>query len=203
MPVTAIVPLKALMLSKQRLAPDLSAGERRALMRQLFAGVLRACRDADTVGQVIAVVGDDEGFNLARAIGITALREPGGGLNAAIDFATAQLPPGTTSLVIVADLPDVTVADVDAVVAAGRHDPGVVVAATHDGGTGALLRQPAAIIPPAFGAASAAAHLTAARRAGVRAALIRLPGLAHDIDAVADLSGYAVTTTTGAHARDL
>jgi 2-phospho-L-lactate guanylyltransferase len=186
--VTAIVPLKALAYSKQRLAPHLSAAERSALMRRLFAGVLHACRAADAVDQVIAVVGDDTGLGLARDAGVVALRERGAGLNAAIAFATTHVRAGNGSLVVVADLPDVGAADLDAVVAAGANQLCVLVAATDDGGTGALLRRPAAVIPPAFGQRSAAAHLTAAQRAGVRAVRLSLPGFARDIDAAADLS---------------
>jgi 2-phospho-L-lactate guanylyltransferase len=73
----------------------------------------------------------------------------------------------------------------------------VLVAPTHDGGTGALLRRPADVIAPAFGVASAAAHLRAARQAGVRAGLIWRPGLARDIDHPADLDRYAGTVADG------
>lgn len=191
MSVTAIVPLKALDHSKQRLAGRLSATERRALMRALFQHVLETCVAADGIDAVLAIVGDDTGLDLARRLSVPAVRELGEDLNSAVRQATAQLSPESTSLVVVADLPALTTDDVEAIIAAGQHTPGVLVAPTHDGGTGALLRRPAAVIAPAFGAGSAAAHLDAAREAGVRAGVIMRPGLAYDVDRPVDLDRYA------------
>lgn len=189
--VTAIVPLKALDHSKQRLAGRLSATERRALMRALFLHVLATCVAAEAIDTTLAIVGDDTGLALARRLSVPAVRDMGEDLNSALRQATAQLPPESTSLVVVADLPELTTDDLDAIVAAGQHTPNVLVAPTHDGGTGALLRRPAAVIAPAFGVGSAAAHLDAAREAGVRAGVIMRPGLAYDVDRPADLDRYA------------
>lgn len=192
MSVTAIVPLKALDHSKQRLAGRLSAVERRALMRTLFVHVLETCIAAEAIDETLAIVGDDDGVALAQHLSVTAVRDPGEDLNSALRHATAQLPPASTSLVIVADLPRVTADDLDAIVVAGQHTPSVVIVApTHDGGTGALLRRPAAVITPTFGVRSAAAHLDAARMAGARAGVIIRPGLAYDVDRPADLDRYA------------
>lgn len=187
--VTAIVPLKALDHSKQRLSGRLSAPQRRALMRDLFLHVLDTCVAAASIDQTLAVVGDDAGLALARQRSVPALLDRGD-LNSALRHATERLAAGSTSLVVVADLPEVGVEDLDAVVAAGLPGPGVLVAPTHDGGTGALLRHPAAVVPPAFGRASAAGHLAAARAAGVRAGVIVRPGLAHDVDRPTDLDRY-------------
>lgn len=186
MSVTAIVPLKALHRSKQRLATHLAADERQALMADLFAHVVRVCSDTPAVTSVCAVVGDDAGATLARAAGASVLRETTGGLNAALREATDRVT-DAAALVVVADLPHLAVADLASVVTAGHDGPCVVVARTHDGGTGALLRQPPDVIAPAFGASSAAAHLTAAQHEGVRAVLVSSPGLAHDVDRPADL----------------
>jgi 2-phospho-L-lactate guanylyltransferase len=193
--VTAIVPLKALDRSKQRLSGQLSVRQRRALMRDLFLHVVHTCTSAPSIDHTLAVVGDDEGLRLARQRGVTAVRDPGDGLNSALRHATARLPADGTSLIVVADLPEVTVDDLDAIVAAGGTVPAVIVAPTRDGGTGALLRHPAAVVPPAFGGMSAAAHLDAAQAAGVRTGVIVRPGLAHDVDRPADLDRYAGLVT--------
>lgn len=184
--MTAIIPLKALDHSKQRLAPRLATDERRALMATLFSHVARVCSDSPAIASVLAVVGDDAGAALARDVGIASIRERDGGLNAAVRQATAEVT-DDASLVVVADLPRLTASDLERIVAAGASGPCVVVARTHDGGTGALLRRPPGVIAPAFGSASAAAHLTAAHSAGVRAALLTTGGLAHDVDRPADL----------------
>ncbi|MBW3605951.1 MAG: 2-phospho-L-lactate guanylyltransferase [Actinobacteria bacterium] len=184
--MTAIIPLKALDHSKQRLAPRLAADERRALMATLFTHVARVCADSPAIASIVAVVGDDAGAALARDVGVASMRERGGGLNAALRQATTEVD-DDASLIVVADLPRLTGTDLDRMVGAGGPVPCVVVAPTQDGGTGALLRRPPDVIAPAFGPASAAAHLTAARSAGVRAALLATAGLAHDVDRPADL----------------
>ncbi|CAN5815794.1 hypothetical protein BH23ACT10_BH23ACT10_00420 [soil metagenome] len=186
MSITAIIPLKALHRSKQRLAAHLAADERQALIADLFTRVVRVCSDTPAVTSVCAVVGDDAGATLARDAGAAVVRETTGGLNAAVREATDRVA-GDAALVVVADLPRLTVSDLTSVTAAGRRGPCVVVARTHDGGTGALLRQPPGVIAPAFGGSSAAAHLTAAQRAGVRAILVSSAGLAHDVDRPGDL----------------
>ncbi len=158
-------------------------------MADLFTHVLRTCADTPEISSVLAVVGDAAGEALARDVGLPSMREPGGGLNAALRHGTAHAG-GDASLVVVADLPQLSVTDLRAVVAAAGTHPCVVVAATHDGGTAALLRRPRAVIPPAFGTASAWAHLDAAQRAGLRAVLLSSPGLTHDLDRPGDLDRY-------------
>jgi 2-phospho-L-lactate guanylyltransferase len=188
--ITAIVPLKALRRSKQRLAGHLDRDERAALMARLFTHVIGVCTATPTITAVCAVVGDEHGAALARQAGVAWLREPTAELNAAVSHATDRVS-SDASLVVVADLPQLTVTDLDRVVAAGTVGPAVVVARTHDGGTGALLRRPADVIETAFGPASAAAHLAAGQRAGVRTALLSTPGLVHDVDRAGDLDRYA------------
>jgi 2-phospho-L-lactate guanylyltransferase len=183
--ISAILPLKALDRSKQRLAGRLDADERRSLMVRLFSHVAGVCAATPGVDRVCAVVGDEAGARLARAVGVAWVDEPAPDLNAAVAHATAWVG-GDASLVVVADLPRLRVDDLTFVLECG-HGPGVVVAATQDGGTGALLRWPGAAIAPAFGPRSAAAHLGAARQAGLRAALVSTPGLRHDVDRPDDL----------------
>lgn len=190
MSITAVIPLKPLVRAKQRLADRYSVDERRTLMTRLFGHVARVCAATPGVARVRAVVGDEVGAQLAREADVEVVLEPPGGLNRAVAHATADLD-AAASLVVVADLPGLTVEDLTRVVEAGTHEPSVVVAATRDGGTGALLRRPTAVIATAYGAGSAAAHLAAAAGAGVRAVLLSSPGLAHDVDRPDDVDRYA------------
>lgn len=197
--VTAIVPLKAFASSKRRLAEHLTAAERGTLVRELFGGVVDSCLQAPGIDSVLAVVGDDQGAALARAAGASAIADPGGGLNAAVSYATS-LVTTEAALVVVADLPLIGAHDVSQLVHASGGEPVVLVAPTHDGGTGGLLRRPADVVAPRYGGPSAAAHLDAARAAGVRAGLIAIPGMAHDVDRPDDFDRYARTSrrTAGA-----
>lgn len=177
----AVVPLKALDQAKSRLAGHLGERRRRELTSWMFLRVVAACR-ASGVRGILVVAGDEAAGGLARQMGVEVVVEATPGLDAAMaaaDRATAGAP---ASLVVAADLPLARGTDLDAVCRAGEHGPCVAVAPTRDGGTGALLRRPPDVITPAYGPDSAAAHLQAAARAGVRAVRVDVASLAWDID---------------------
>jgi 2-phospho-L-lactate guanylyltransferase (CobY/MobA/RfbA family) len=74
------------------------------------------------------------------------------------------------------------------VCAAGAYSPAVVVVATQDGGTGALLRRPSRVINTAFGqSGSASGHLRLAAAVGIRPVKLDVPNLAFDVDTPSDL----------------
>jgi 2-phospho-L-lactate/phosphoenolpyruvate guanylyltransferase len=181
------VPLKALDAAKQRLAATLSPEARRELAAWMFGRVAAACRGATAVGRVLAVAGDAAAAHVAAAHGVEVLLERRPGLDHALATADAACAPAAATIVVAADLPLVEPEDVDAVCAAGSVAPIVVVAPTHDGGTGALLRRPPGIIAPAYGPGSAARHLALARAAGSAACSLRRRALALDIDDAAGL----------------
>ena len=95
MSISAILPLKALDRSKQRLAARLDAGERQALMARLFTHVARVCAATPGIDRVCAVVGDATGAGLARSAGIEWVAEPTPDLDRALRLAerAAQLLP--------------------------------------------------------------------------------------------------------------
>lgn len=222
-PVTAVIPLKSLAMAKRRLAAELDAATRRELVAWMFERVLRACERARCVQDVLVVAGDEEAAAVARAAGGVALVEPHPGLARALakaDVATAGRP---ATLVVAADLPLATAEDIDAVCAAAdrlssswrsprdrptRTDenrlrwrsgdsqvgPSVIVAATRDGGTAALLRRPPTVIATAYGPGSADAHVALAAAAGVPVLRLDLPRLALDVD-----TPDALREVTGQH----
>lgn len=186
--VTAIVPLKALGAAKGRLAGPLSPARRRELTSAMFTHVVRSCLATPAIAEVLVVAGDAEAAALAGVAApdeprLRALVEPRPGLPTALATADAVLSTAAATLVVVADVPLVRVADLSAVCAAGRSG-GVVVVPSADGGTSALLRRPGAVVPTAFGVGSAAAHLSAGRAAGVVCRRLALPNLSLDVDTV-------------------
>lgn len=198
--ITAIVPLKALDKAKGRLAGDLDASSRRALVAWMFGRVMAACHEAALVTRVLVVAGDRAGAGLAAEHDAQIVVEPRPGLQRAL--ATAEAVASRTrrpaaTLVVAADLPLALGADLDRVCAAGGESggassphpcgPAVVVAPTRDGGTGALYRRPPAVIGTRYGPGSAAAHLRLAAAAGVNAVLTQVPGLALDVDTAGQL----------------
>lgn len=186
--LVAVVPLKAGPTAKSRLAASLSPAGRLEALWRTFRRVTAAAAAAPSVGHVLVVVGDDRARVWSAGLGLETLEEPsdGIGLTDAVAAADAWLG-AVPTLVLPADLPLVEPEDLEAVVAALPQGPGVVVAPTTDGGTGALLRAPGGIIPPCYGPGSARAHLDAAAALGVAAVSLDLPGLALDLDRPEDL----------------
>ena len=187
----AVVPVKTLADAKGRLA---ARWTRRAGPRSwpsCCGGCWRRARRPRRVTDVLVIAGDRRAAALAQdAEDVAVLVEPSAGLEPALRWADRTARHHPASLVVPADLPLVTAADLDAVVT-GQARPVVVVAPTGDGGTGALLRRPADVVPPAFGPDSARAHLRLAARQAVRGVLLPRPGLALDIDTPEDLRAWA------------
>lgn len=183
--LVCVVPLRSPGDGKSRLSPGLDRGARADLAAAMVADVVAALRGA-AVDRVVVAASDAAAAAVAAALDVDVLLDPpgAGGLDAAIAHASAVLAPDGDLLVVQADLPALTAADVDAVVTTAAA---VVIAPTRDGGTGALLRRPAACIPTAFGADSAAAHRDLARAAGLEPTVLELPGFATDVDVWADL----------------
>ncbi len=163
---TALIPVRIAPTAKQRLAHVLPPQARAELMRRLFdrvAGVLSAA------GLEVVSLMDD------------------GGLNAVVRDGLRRI--GVPALVVHADLPLLSVADVDAVLA---EDADVVIARAFDGGTnGLLLRN--GLIEPAYGVLSAHEHAARARAAGMSCRVIDVPGFARDIDDPASLTRYGAS----------
>jgi len=145
----------------------------------------RTVRAAVDAGTYVTIVTPDpavrrwaEGFD-TRWIG-----EPTpGGLNAAA-AAGVSAAAGTPWLVIHADLPAITPADV--IAAAGLAVTGTVLAPSHDGGT-SLIGGVVSSFPFAYGPGSFLRHLAAVDG---RATVLVRPGLALDLDAPRDLATF-------------
>jgi 2-phospho-L-lactate guanylyltransferase len=90
-------------------------------------------------------------------------------------------------LVLPADLPLITPADIARLAGALGPAPAAVLAPARDGGTNALLAAPPAALPFLFGPGSLSDHLAAARARGVAARLVYAPGLELDVDQPDDL----------------
>jgi 2-phospho-L-lactate guanylyltransferase len=191
----AVVPVKRFEQAKQRLAGCCDAALRRVLARAMLEDVLDALAAAPGLGGVLVVTGDAEAALLARRRGMDVLDEPRpGGLNAAVGAAAQRLQAARCDamLVVPADAPGVTPAEIERLVASRGVRRGVTLAPSHDfGGTNALLLDPPDAIPPAFGADSFRRHLLGARAAGLSPHVLELTGLGLDLDHPRDLMRYA------------
>jgi 2-phospho-L-lactate guanylyltransferase len=190
----ALIPVKELSHAKARLAPALDSAARRELAGALFRDVLAAALGCSELDGVIAVTRDAGLLSIARASGAEGLPEAGSlneALTSAADHAARRS--AARLVVLAADLPLATDGEIAAVISA---DADVALVPSGDGGTNALALAPGAI-RFLFGPQSAQRHLDAARAAGLRGALLHLPGLALDIDMPADIERLCAVIDAG------
>ena len=187
----ALIPVKTFARSKQRLAPLLSPDERTALAVAMFRDVLAAASAARGVERVCVVTLDGEALRLAAAAGATGLPESEQrSESASVDWGAARCAAlGARSVLILpADLPLLTPADVEAVLAAAGEGPGVVLVPSADElGSNAILRTPPEAIPSRFGHGSFERHQREAAERGLPCRVLRLPRVALDVDEVEHL----------------
>lgn len=187
----AIVPFKSLRQGKSRLNGALTAEERATLSRELLTRTLELLLAAEPVRQTVLVSRDEEALALARRLGAGAVEEMlPRDLNRALAQATRYVAAQGASAVLIlpADLPLLSEAEIQAVCACANKPPAVVLSPDRrQDGTNALLVSPPGLIEYSFGTASYGRHLERARQAGARLAVCDLPGLALDIDLPEDL----------------
>ena len=159
----AVVPVKLFARTKRRLMPLLARHERGALARAMLADVLSALARARCLAGIIVVTGDADAAAMARAAGALVLIDAeNAGTTAAVTKAAAYLAAAGNDgmLVIPADVPLLTPADIETIVTAHRAAPSVtLVPASFDGGTNALAYSP----PGAVRLSSPARALSRAR----------------------------------------
>jgi 2-phospho-L-lactate guanylyltransferase len=184
------VPVKDLVNAKQRLIPFLSPSERGDLARAMLEDVLDALARAQ-VGLVLVVTRDPAVEALARRHGADTLGEEANrGHTEAVAHAqrTALARGARRFLTIPGDVPCVTPGELAALTDTPLEAPGAVFVPSLSGfGTNAVLLAPPDSMTLKFGEPSFDNHLVAARAAGLRPLVRRLPGLGLDIDAPEDL----------------
>jgi 2-phospho-L-lactate guanylyltransferase len=188
----ALVPIKPRCLCKSRLAGVLDEQQRLALVRSMLARVLEALGRCRCIGPIALVSAERDTVPPQ----IRLLHDAGAGLNAALHSARrTALSLGARAIVVLpADLPQVTSADIEALVYEGRESGFALAPDEADAGTNALYCSAAvldgAATAPAFrfGADSRRCHQLEARRVGLTPRLVRRPGLAFDVDTPQDLA---------------
>jgi 2-phospho-L-lactate guanylyltransferase len=185
-----VTPIKAPDACKTRLRPALGDAARRDLVARMLRHVVGAARATPGVDQVLLLGPSRHGLTPDTPL----IDDPGGGLNAALAAALAAAGrAGVDRLVIVAaDLPRVTEADLRALVAV---EAGAAVIAPDRAGTGTnALSLP---LPQArgfgfhYGPGSFTRHGAEAARLGIELRVVRSETLGLDIDEPQDLGALA------------
>ena len=187
----AAVPVKDLANAKQRLTAVLTAAERADLARAMLDDVLGALCAAPLDG-VQVVTRDPEVIARVQRAGCTVITEESnrGHSQAVARAQTEAMRAGVDAfLTIPGDVPCVTPEEVETVIAAaaGAGRRAVFVPSASGHGTNAALLRPPDLMVLKFGEPSFANHLVAARHHDVEPGVLRLPGLALDIDGPEDL----------------
>jgi 2-phospho-L-lactate/phosphoenolpyruvate guanylyltransferase len=195
MDLWAVVPVKEMDRAKERLSPLLTPGLRRALMRAMLEDVLAALAALADLAGLILVTVDSEAAGLARRYGArlveSGARDGHSGAVAAAARLLAQ-EGHAGMLTLPGDVPLVTPAEIEALIAAHRPAPAFTIAPSRDQrGSNAVLCSPPEAVPLRFGEDSFFPHLRAAEARGICPTVKYLPGLALDIDTPADLAAFA------------
>jgi 2-phospho-L-lactate guanylyltransferase len=191
----AIIPVKETTDAKRRLAPILSAPLRRALALAMLEDVLDAVAGVEGLGGGILVTVDRQAEALARRYGMMTIADGAhdghtGAVNAGARHLAAQS--HRTVLTLPGDLPLVTSSEIRQLIAAHGPAPAFTIAPAHDElGSNAILMSPPQAVPLRFGENSFYPHLAASRAAGIEPCVVRLPGIAFDIDNPRDLDHFS------------
>jgi 2-phospho-L-lactate guanylyltransferase len=188
---TVIIPAKSFARAKSRLHPVLDAPGRASFARSLFEHALDAVAACPRVQRVLVVTDGDDVEALAAARGLDCVRDRGEPpLSLAVDLALAHARARgpCRALVLMADLPRLTAADVTALVAGLDHGSVVTGPDVLRRGTNALGLAAGVSLPTAFGRIdSFRDHLAIAAERDLRVYVHESAGVAFDVDTPADL----------------
>ncbi len=195
MDLWAVVPVKERDRAKERLAPLLPPEMRQALALAMLEDVLAALTAAAGLAGLLVVTVDPAASRVARHYGARLVEDGArdghtGAVTAAARLLAAEGRAGM--LTVPGDIPLVTPDEIARLIAAHRPAPSFTIVPSHDdGGSNAILLSPPDAVPLRFGVDSFFPHLRAAEAQGIRPTVLRLPGIALDIDNPEDLAAFA------------
>ncbi len=194
--IHALIPVKELANAKSRLMPPFSNDERAMLTLEMLRHVVAAAQASDEFDRITVVSPDTAVLDVAEALGVSVLRQQTTGLNPALDEARAdaRLHGAEAALVLHADLPRLTAAEITAMVGLLPVSPAVVIAPDYTGsGTNALLIAPPDAISFHFGPGSFRRHIAAAEQRGLPYRIAHASGIAGDVDTPDDVRERVVS----------
>jgi 2-phospho-L-lactate guanylyltransferase len=190
--IWAVVPIKERDGAKQRLAGFLTPAQRQELAAVMVGEVLDALAGTIGLAGVMVVTLDPLATRLAETMGARVVTEGArdGHTGSVLAGRSVLLREGRGGmLTLPGDIPCATATELDALLAAHCAAPAFTIAPAHDElGSNAVLCTPPDAVPLRFGDNSFFPHLVAARARGIEPTIMRLPGVAMDVDHPADLA---------------
>jgi 2-phospho-L-lactate/phosphoenolpyruvate guanylyltransferase len=194
MSIWVIIPVKPLKLAKSRLAKVLTPEERHHFAKAMLRHVLKVVQAVPQVTGTLVISRDSHALALARDYGAKTIQETGTPeLNVALMRATTVVASWRSDAVLIlpADLPLITPADISNMITLGQEPLSVVIATDRNkDGTNALFIRPPGLIEYAYGSGSYQRHATQARDAGAVVNIYESDRLLHDIDLPEDVEDY-------------
>lgn len=188
----AVVPVKDLAGAKARLAPVLSAEERRGLFHAMLCDVLAALANTPSLDGIALITRDPAAEALARRFGAEIIPEDenSGQTDAVAHGVSRLMARGVADIMQVpGDVPLATAGEFEQVIAAHLPAPAMTIVPARDQqGSNCVVCSPPDSVALRFGDNSFFPHLDAARRAGIEPVICALPGLGLDIDTPDDLA---------------
>ncbi|RMG85037.1 MAG: 2-phospho-L-lactate guanylyltransferase [Chloroflexi bacterium] len=192
--VWAIIPVKPLGQAKSRLSQILTPEQRASFAEVMLRQVLSVVSESHTVVGTLVVSRDTHVLAIAREYGAKTVQESGTPeLNAALARATSVVKSWscTSVLILPADLPFVTVEDIENMIKLGPFAPAVVIAPDRDrDGTNGLFIRPPGLIEYAYGPGSFQRHVALAKEAGAIVREYQSEHMQFDVDLPEHLIEY-------------
>jgi 2-phospho-L-lactate/phosphoenolpyruvate guanylyltransferase len=190
----SIVPVKALAVSKKRLATILSPKERADLTLSMLEDVLNTVRIAE-IALTVVISPDPIVERIAKKTNSTFLYEKQIGLNNALDQATKWLSKkGLNSILILpSDIPLISPEDITGILGLATEEKSVVLSSSRNGGTNALFKKPANLVPTFFGPNSFNRHVKESLIRNVKPKIYESTRIGLDIDSSEDLKDFFST----------
>ena len=185
----ALLPVKEVTESKQRLAGSLHHHERESLVLAMLRDVLTAIAEVEEFDGVLLVSRSQKVQALAREFVSDVFEESAGSDHSrAVSEGNRYLNDryhAESSLALSCDVPRVTPTDIRHVIE--HHERISLVPNASGEGTNAILTSPPNVLNCQFGGASLARHIASADAAGLDARIVQNENIGHDIDDLQDL----------------
>ncbi|MCB8987357.1 MAG: 2-phospho-L-lactate guanylyltransferase [Ardenticatenaceae bacterium] len=193
-PIWAVVPVKPLLTSKNRLAHLLSPEARAAMIGDFLARMLGELQQVEALAEILLVSSDPAVEAMVRRFGVRLLAEERPlGLNTAVTQAArlAAAHGAAGILILPADLPFLQAVDVQQMIAHLTPEPGVVICSDgREDGTNALLLSPPEEFTFQYGPGSFHKHCQEAAARKRVCKIVDFPGLQFDLDTENDWQVY-------------
>ncbi len=210
MSTVAIIPVKRFEDAKQRLAPSVQLGNRRALVESMFSDAMLALRRVPSIDQIFVVTSDPIASQIAAGHDTIVVDDTASSHSEAaqLGIVRALAIGASRALLVPGDCPLIDPAELEQLMARPVPERSVlIVPDRHGEGTNALLLKPPDAMTPAFGEGSRKRHTELAIAQGATPEVVGVPSLALDIDTPEDLDEllemFATTRGRAAHTRGM